>query len=54
MRFEGLAGKLEAQGLARHSTPDLTFNVYGRSRENRLVEGNRNRNAFSNNSLRFF
>ena len=29
----------EAQDLARHSTPDLTFNVYGRSRENRLVEG---------------
>ena len=29
----------EAQDLARHSTPNLTFNVYGRSRENRLVEG---------------
>jgi len=26
MRFEGLAGNIEAQGLARHSTPDLTFN----------------------------
>jgi len=28
----------EAQDLARHSTPDFTFNVYGRSREGRLVE----------------
>ena len=28
----------EAQTLARHSTPDLTFNVYGRAREDRLSE----------------
>ena len=34
----GQASPKEAQDLARHSTPDLTFNVYGRSREARLVE----------------
>ena len=28
----------EAQDLARHSTPDLTFNVYGRTRDERLSE----------------
>ena len=28
----------EAQSLARHSTPDLTLNVYGRTREDRLSE----------------
>ena len=28
----------EAQALARHSTPDLTFNVYGRTRTHRLSE----------------
>ena len=28
----------EAQALARHSSPDLTFNVYGRVREHRLSE----------------
>ena len=27
----------EAQDLARHSTPELTFNVYGRSREASLA-----------------
>ncbi len=31
------AGLKEAQSLARHSTPDLTFNVYGRTREDRLA-----------------
>ena len=35
--FGQVSGK-EAQDLARHSTPNLTFNVYGRSREGRLVE----------------
>ena len=34
----GQVSPKEAQDLARHSTPDLTFNVYGRSREGRLVE----------------
>ena len=34
----GQVSPKEAQDLARHSTPDLTFNVYGRSRESRLVE----------------
>ena len=28
----------EAQALARHSTPQLTMNVYGRVREKRLAE----------------
>ena len=28
----------EAQALARHSTPDLTFNVYGRARHDRMTE----------------
>ncbi|MBT4976498.1 MAG: hypothetical protein HOL51_13085 [Gemmatimonadetes bacterium] len=28
----------EAQELARHSTPELTFNVYGRTRKERLSE----------------
>ncbi|MEC7842742.1 MAG: hypothetical protein VX911_07655 [Candidatus Latescibacterota bacterium] len=35
----GQVSPREAQDLARHSTPNLTFNVYGRSRENRLAEG---------------
>jgi len=34
----GQVSPKEAQDLARHSTPDFTFNVYGRSREGRLVE----------------
>ena len=34
----GQVSPKEAQDLARHSTPDLTFNVYGRSRAGRLVE----------------
>lgn len=28
----------EAQALARHSTPDLTMNIYGRTRDGRLAE----------------
>ncbi len=28
----------EAQSLARHATPNLTMNTYGRSRQNRLAE----------------
>jgi integrase len=28
----------EAQALARHSTPDLTFNVYGRARQDHMAE----------------
>ena len=28
----------EAQELARHSTPELTMNVYGRARDERLAE----------------
>ena len=28
----------EAQALARHSTPDLTFNIYGRPRHDRMTE----------------
>lgn len=28
----------EAQTLARHATPDLTMNIYGRAREERLTE----------------
>ena len=28
----------DAQTLARHSTPDLTFNVYGRARQDRMAE----------------
>ena len=27
----------EAQSLARHSTPDLTMNTYGRTRRDRLT-----------------
>ena len=29
---------LDAQALARHSTPEMTLNVYGRPQENRLSE----------------
>ena len=28
----------EAQAMARHSTPDLTFNVYGRARHDHMAE----------------
>ena len=28
----------EAQAMARHATPDLTFNVYGRARHDRMAE----------------
>ena len=28
----------EAQSLARHATPDMTMNVYGRTEDTRLVE----------------
>jgi integrase len=28
----------EAQALARHSTPDLTFNIYGRARQDHMAE----------------
>ena len=34
----GQVSPKEAQDLARHSTPDLTFNVYGRTRDERLSE----------------
>ena len=30
--------KRTAQALARHATPDLTMNIYGRTREDRLSE----------------
>jgi len=33
----GVSAK-EAQELARHATPDLTMNVYARTRENRLSD----------------
>ena len=33
----GQVSPKEAQDLARHSTPELTFNVYGRSREASLA-----------------
>ena len=36
--FEAGASTQEAQTLARHSTPDLTLNVYARARETRLAE----------------
>ena len=32
------AGAKEAQALARHATPELTMNVYGRARQDRLSE----------------
>jgi len=32
------AGLKEAQTLARHATPDLTLNVYGRAREDQLLQ----------------
>ena len=32
------ANHREAQSLARHSTPELTANIYGRTRNERLVE----------------
>ncbi|MBM3946888.1 MAG: site-specific integrase [SAR202 cluster bacterium] len=38
MVIEGGATVKEAQVLARHSTPDLTMNVYGRTRPERLQE----------------
>ncbi|NQT20055.1 MAG: site-specific integrase [Planctomycetes bacterium] len=38
MVFEARATVKEAQVLARHSTPDLTLNVYGRARIDRLAE----------------
>ena len=37
LEYGGVTPK-EAQALARHSTPDLTFNVYGRTRNERLSE----------------
>ena len=36
--LESGATVTEAQELARHSTPDLTMNVYGRTREDRLTQ----------------
>jgi integrase len=36
--YEAGASDLEAQRLARHSTPSLTANVYGRTRQPRLAE----------------
>ncbi|MDP6985495.1 MAG: hypothetical protein QGG05_20635, partial [Candidatus Latescibacteria bacterium] len=36
--LESGATAKEAQELARHSTPDLTMNVYGRTREDRLTD----------------
>ena len=36
--LESGAGIKEAMDLARHSTPDLTLNVYGRSRWERRAE----------------
>jgi len=36
--LEAGASAKEAQELARHSTPDLTMNVYARSRDTRLAE----------------
>lgn len=38
MAFEVGASVKEAQTLARHMTPNLTLNTYGRARENRLHE----------------
>jgi hypothetical protein len=36
--LEAGASAKEAQALARHSTPDLTMNVYARARDTRLAE----------------
>ena len=36
--FESNASVKEAQALARHATPDLTMNVYGRTRDDRLSQ----------------
>jgi integrase len=36
--FDSNATVKEAQALARHATPDLTMNVYGRTRSERLSE----------------
>jgi len=36
--IEAGANVREAQALARHSTPNMTMNVYGRTRQDRLVE----------------
>jgi integrase len=36
--FEAGASAKEAQTMARHSTPNLTFNVYARARESRQAE----------------
>ena len=36
--LEAGASVKEAQSLARHSNPDLTLNVYGRARYERLAE----------------
>ena len=36
--LESGASVKEAQALARHSTPELTMNVYGRTRKERLSE----------------
>lgn len=35
--FESGATVKEAQTLARHSTPDLTMNIYARTRDERLI-----------------
>lgn len=47
--FEAGATVKEAQTLARHSTPDLTLNVYARARDERLskVAETINKNVFS-------
>jgi site-specific recombinase XerD len=36
--FEAGASVKEAQTLARHATPEMTMNIYGRTRESRLHE----------------
>ncbi len=38
LAFEAGANHREAQQLARHSTPELTANIYGRTRNERLIE----------------
>ena len=38
LAFEAGANHKEAQQLARHSTPELTANIYGRTRNERLIE----------------
>ena len=38
LTFEAGANHKEAQQLARHSTPELTANIYNRTRNERLVE----------------